>query len=352
MTRLRFRYAAGRRALSLDFDPRRLVTYEPVPTPCVASDPRTALDAIFIPCKGRPHYTQQLLESLRADPAPVFLLPTSRRDHPPIPSSRRHLVQSLSSDDPGFHAALTRLRCSSNPLCTSYFGDWDLPAKRNYALWYARQNRMKRILLLDDDISSLQSAAISAATKILDRFSLSGFFVHDFPDTSAVGHVEIALGENVSTFLSGSCLFVRADQDRGFFPPIYNEDWLFMLPDIAEGRVCSLGTISQKPYDPFRTASVAPFQEPGEVIADGLFALAAAGRYAERFDQQNWRQILRLRRDWLSQLRRRAAHPAHYRILDCAIGTLAGITEANCLNFIHDWETDRQSWRKTLDQLS
>lgn len=255
-------------------------------------------------------------------------------------------------DDPEFQAVLGNLRCSSNKLCVSYFGEWDLPAKRNYALWYARKHRFSRILLLDDDIRGLRATALGAGANALQEFVISGFFVDDFPDTSAIGHLEIESGEPVWTFLSGSCLFVRADGDLGFFPPIYNEDWLFMLPHIARSRVSSLGTISQKPYDPFARPSVALFQEPGEIIADGLFALVASDRYSERLNCDTWRQILRLRRDCLAKLERAISHNRHRAILDAALKISAEMTEWDCVRFVRDWEADRELWNLTLREIN
>lgn len=255
-------------------------------------------------------------------------------------------------DDPEFQVALRNLRCSSNKLCVPYFGEWDLPAKRNYALWYARRHRFSRILLLDDDIRGFQATALAAGANALHAFVISGFFVDDFPDTSAIGHVEIESGELVWTFLSGSCLFVRADGDLGFFPPIYNEDWLFMIPHIAHWLVSSLGAIRQKPYDPFSRSSVARFQEFGEIIADGLLALVASGRYHERLNCDTWRQLLRLHRDWLAKLAIGISHNRHRAIVDAALTKSAEVTERDCVRFVRDWEADRELWNQTLREFN
>ncbi len=338
-------------AVSLDFNPRSFVLDSSVSSPTISEEPGACLDAVFVPFRGRPEYVSELLKNLPETETPIFLLPTSRSDLALVDTKRKGPVQFLLMDDPGFLAALRSLRCSSNGLCNSYFVDWDLPAKRNYALWYARRHRLDRILLLDDDIRHLQAADLAAGANALQQFVLSGFFVDKFPDTSAIGHVELNSGEPVWTFLSGSCLFVRADGDLGFFPPVYNEDWLFMIPHITQGRVCSLGCVHQKEYDPFAEPLVALFQEFGEIIADGLFALVASNRYLERLDPEIWRELLSLRQDWLTELATRTSDSRHQAIVETALVRCAEITEWDCVRFVSDWESDRKFWNHTLQEL-
>ena len=328
--------------ISLDFNPRSFVLDSSMSYPSASDEPPSWLDAIFVPFRDRPEYVSELLRSLPENETSIFLLPTSHLDLALVDIGQRRCVEALFMDDPDFIAMLRGLRCSSNRLCMSYFVEWDLPAKRNYALWYARRHRLNRIMLLDDDIRDLQATAFIAGANALQDFVVSGFFVDDFPDTSAIGHVEIESGEPVSTFLSGSCLFVRADGDVGFFPPIYNEDWLFMIPHIAQGSVCSLGNVWQKPYDPFANPSVGLFQEFGEIIADSLFALLASNRYPERLNPRVWRKLLSLRRDWLTELSASTSNSRHRTIVEVARAKCAEITEADCVLFVSDWESDRR----------
>jgi hypothetical protein len=210
---------------------------------------------------------------------------------------------------------------------------------------------MKRILLLDDDIRGLKENALVAGAKALEEFLISGYFVDDFPDTSVIGHAEIESGLTVHTFLSGSCLFIRTDCEVGLFPPMYNEDWLFMIPKMAQGRVCSLGSISQKQYDPFADPLAAAFQEPGEVIAEGLMALLASGQYEQRFDHQIWRTWLSLHRSDLEDLLR---HPLDARVkaaVEAARGKCSELTAADCVRFMADWEADQRMWESALKDL-
>jgi hypothetical protein len=215
--------------------------------------------------------------------------------------------------------------------------------KRNYSLWHAVKHRFRRILLLDDDIE-LTLQQLWAGATALKCYSIAGFFVTDFPDTSILGHVELAIGDEISTFLSGSCLFLRTDTDLGPFPAVYNEDWIFMAPAIADRRAASLGSVSQEPVDPFADPSLAGIQEPGEILADGLFALLAAGRYAERFEPAVWAHLLSLRSSHLEILAGRARKAEHRLAVQSAVAAAATITGTDCATFMNDWEGDRRHW--------
>ena len=185
----------------------------------------------------------------------------------------------------------------------------------------------------------------------LEEFVISGYFVDDYPDTSVIGHAEIELGLTVHTFLSGSCLFIRTDCEVGFFPPMYNEDWLFMIPQMVEGRVCSLGSISQKQYDPFANPLTAGFQEPGEVIAEGLMVLLATGQYHQRFGLETWRTWLDLHRTDLDGL---LTYPLDARIkaaVEVARSRCLEFSEVDCVRFLTDWETDQRMWRSALKEF-
>lgn len=336
--------------LSTDFNPRDLIAkWDPSRT----ADPRSQLQAIYVPTKGRIHHVHELLLSLCGYHPPVFLLPSCSEDIPPTSASHERSVQHLSfQNDAASLSAIQSLRSASNPQFTTPSSAWDLPLKRNYALLHAHKNRFRRILLLDDDIRGLDNAVFRAGSAALRQWALAGVFVDEFPDTSVIGHVELAVGEQVLPFLSGSCLFVRCDAAIGFFPQIYNEDWIFMAPHIASGTICSLGSIRQKPYDPFSESSLPAFQEPGEIIADGLFTLLAFGRYVDRFDQSTWNTILSKRRQWLTVLAARAKSPVHRDAVEAARELCERVTGLDCAEYINDLEHDRQTWNHRLEELT
>lgn len=339
----------GQDRLSLDFNPCDLVFAPSQSQLSVAEHGDTGLHAIYVPTRCRAEHVSRLLRSLSGTSVPMYLLPTLGSDVPAVmPVDPR--VEQLSVQDPEFLGVMEELRCQSNPLGIVDPEIWDLPLKRNYALWHAQKHRFRRILLLDDDIRGLNDANLRAGASALARWVIAGFFVDDFPDTSVVGHVELALGEAAWPFLSGSCLFVRTEA-VGPFPPIYNEDWICMAPEIAQGNVVSLGLVNQESYDAFARSTLAAWQEPGEIIADGLFALLAAERYEERLDLSTWRTLLSLRRRWLKSLGARVNDPRHRTAVDCARARCNEIKEWDCVGFLADWEQDRKQWIRSLEEL-
>src|SRR5436189_164640 len=85
---------------------------------------------------------------------------------------------------------------------------------------------------------------------ILITNNITGCLVNGFPDTSVIGHIEQKNGNPYYPFLSGNFLFINPYEAEGFFPLIYNEDWLFMIPAIIKKRISAIGVIHQKRYNP------------------------------------------------------------------------------------------------------
>jgi len=336
--------------LSIDLNPRDLIARW---RSSGAGDPSSRLHAIYVPTKQRVQHVQDLLNVLDGLDVPVFLLPSGHEDIPIDSSCQKRPVQQLCFRE---HAPsldlLQSLRSAANPLFSTPAATWDLPLKRNYALWHARENGYRCILLLDDDIRGLDDALFRTGTAALQQWPIAGVFIDEFPDTSVIGHVELSVGERVIPFLSGSCLFVRCDAPVGFFPQIYNEDWIFMASHMACGKVCSFGSIRQEPYDPFSESSRPVFQEPGEIIADGLFALLACGRYGDRFDESIWSAILSKRREWLAVLAQRTEDLLHRSAVEAARAVCERVGSRDCTEYISDVEHDRQTWDRLLKEMT
>jgi hypothetical protein len=254
--------------------------------------------------------------------------------------------------DRDFTEVMSSLRCFSNPLFAVPITEWDLPLKRNYALWHAWLQGYSRILILDDDICGLDDIQLLAGTAALSRWRLAGYFVDDFPDTSVVGHIERSVGEPVLPFLSGSCLFIRTDVEAPFFPPLYNEDWIFMAPHIELQAVCSLGVVQQEFYDPFSSLAASTFQEPGEIIADGLFALLAARRYSDRLSPSVWATLISQRRAWLRILAGRSNELTHVASIHRALARGAELSAEDCVRFLSEYECDVVKWKQSLKEKS
>jgi len=206
-------------------------------------------------------------------------------------------------------------------------------------------------LLLDDDIRGLDVEKLRTGSLAVRTFDLAGPFVEDFPDTSVVGHVERAVGDSVYPFVSGSCLFLRNHSASGFFPNIYNEDWIFMSPYVASRMICSIGQIQQVPYDPFVDSLLSRRQEPGEIIADGLFALLSRGRYEARYDASVWNALLSWRREWLASLAARVQNPLHRAAVDGARFVCELIGGRDCAEYMSDLDYDRETWSRALQEV-
>ena len=163
-----------------------------------------------------------------------------------------------------------------------------------------------------------------------------------------VGHIERAIGVDVFPFMSGSCLFVDVEGGTGMFPAIYNEDWLFIAPEIARGRVCSLGTVSQTPTDPFGDPLKSWFQEPGELIADSIFTMLGTNTYDGRFEAGVWSYFLEARRAWLCELKQRVVDRSHDTALDRAEARLENVGPQDCVDYMDALERDREAWKHLM----
>jgi hypothetical protein len=302
------------------------------------------LDAIFIPTRDRPANVAALLEQIAWFDGPIYILPSGSRRSRCDRSGRLTVLQpDYDSLDLFRH-----LRTSRHTQTAHYFG-WDLPIKRNHALLYACRKRYQRILLMDDDIRGLTPAVVNRATELLQSYIIAGCFVDDFPDTSVVGHLLRQAGCQVSTFLSGSFLFIRPQEAFNFFPQVYNEDWLFMLPHVVDGNACSFGSISQLPFDLLADPEKAKFQEFGEIIAEGLYEMLARDDLGSRFSVECWTEMIQRRRSVLSHLKEVLGASSELRILiDGAVNTNSRIDPYSCIEFIEDWEADRETWNSRV----
>jgi hypothetical protein len=177
---------------------------------------------------------------------------------------------------------------------------------------------------------------------------MAGCFVDDFVDTSVMGHLERATGDPVYPFLSGSFLLLRPHDVKGFFPCIYNEDWLFMILRILDQSICSYGSVGQLKFDPFRDSTRSVFQEFGDVLVDGLYALLADNQYSRRHDKKVWAGIIEQRREFLLSLSAQLPGIKHRRIIATMLDVSTSITAMDCLNFISDWERDLITWEKYI----
>ena len=105
----------------------------------------------------------------------------------------------------------------------------DISRKRNLGLLIGRACGWTRMLFLDDDIRRLNADKVSSAAALLSRYPVVGLQVTKFADASVVGHARRLAESGWKPFISGGSMLVNPQRMRGFFPPVYHEDWLSII---------------------------------------------------------------------------------------------------------------------------
>jgi len=234
----------------------------------------------------------------------------------------------------------------------------DIHIKRNIALLLSRLLGWEYILFLDDDVRGLTAQSIANLTAALTSHSAAGLLVDSFPDNSVVMHAERLSGIEPGVSLCGGSLAVNTGLARGFFPDIYNEDWFFLFAASRSAPVTSVGSVGQLACDPFAQPMRAASEEFGDVVAEGVKQLLAAGVSCERSSLSDWSGILERRRELIATIRGRLATGtttaqtvAADRALRAAEARLARITARQCLDYVTLWQEDLAAWHDQLQQL-
>ena len=233
----------------------------------------------------------------------------------------------------------------------------DIARKRNVGLLLARVCGWRTIMYLDDDIGDLTKAAVSQAAALTSRFLAAGFQISHYPDNSVVCHAYRMIGGSQGTFPSGSALVVDVGRCDTLFPPIYNEDWLFLFDAVRNRSVTTAGTGSQLEYHPFAHSRRAASEEFGDVIAEGLYRLLHHGADVTDATHAYWRTVLNQRFQLIdyvaAQLLLREGPVVGGALMSLAAARkrLTAISPLACTSFIHAWRTDIGTWRDTLLSL-
>jgi hypothetical protein len=239
----------------------------------------------------------------------------------------------------------------------------DLSMKRNIGLLLARMLGWERIFFMDDDIRAVSADTVLSTVSLLGSvghgYRTAGMSVERFPDNSVVCHARREVGEHQGVFVSGSVLAVDCRVPFGFFPDLYNEDWLFFYRDAAEERLATPGSLAEQlPYDPFADPQRAAGQEFGDVIAEGLYALLHSGLGIEAADEEYWTRFLRHRNGVLDDVARRlpSLRPelrgAISKAISAAQQVLWEITADMCVDYVAAWQRDLELWDKLLANLA
>jgi hypothetical protein len=235
----------------------------------------------------------------------------------------------------------------------------DLSIKRNIGLILARMLKWQRIFFLDDDIRDVTYHNLQNTVNMLGSYSAAGLWITEFPDNSIVCHANRMTGEEQDVFVSGAALAVNCEAPLGFFPDIYNEDWLFFFDYVSQGKLAnSLLKATQLHYRPFADPPRAAWQEFGDLIAEGLYSLVHLGLPIEAATRDYWRHFIEVRRSFLEGVITRA-ESAQSDIPEglafCvrqAVKTLLTIQPMLCERYVRAWRDDMADWHKRLNGIS
>jgi hypothetical protein len=247
--------------------------------------------------------------------------------------------------------ALRSLKADLPEACAAY--DTDLSAKRNVGLILARMLGWRRIFFLDDDIRDINYPDLRSTVSMLGSFPTVGMRVTNYPDNSVVCHAHRLTGESQDVFVTGAALAVDCTADIGFFPDMYNEDWLFFYDDASHGRLASSGLkVTQLVYHPFADPQRAAWQEFGDVLAEGLYGLLHLGMGVKYATREYWSYFLEARRRFLEAIINRsdAASPdiRNQMLLsvESALKCSIMITPELCERYIRLWRQDLEDWKR------
>ena len=246
----------------------------------------------------------------------------------------------------------------------------DTNRKRNIGLAAARMTGRPWVLFVDDDVLRLGTHAVLDAMAHLRSTGrrVAGWPCDWFPDNSVVHHARRDfLGLHQDVFLTGAALLVHLEGwDPPGFPPMYNEDWLFLYEPIARGLVVAGPDIGQATYNPYARPERARDEEFGDVLGEGLFHLLHVREPVEvATEAAYWHSVhakrTKLIRRIVAGLRERLAVVATESEQARLVHALAAIEEsrkqltratpASLADFVRRWRLDEQLWRSYLTRL-
>lgn len=234
----------------------------------------------------------------------------------------------------------------------------DIARKRNAGLLLARLCGWRTIMYLDDDIRDLTASAVSGAAALTRCFQAVGFGINYYPDNSVVCHAHRLAGSPQDTFPGGSALVVDVTQSDTLFPPLYNEDWLFLFDAVQRRSVAVAGMLSQLEYQPFAQSRRAASEEFGDVIAEGLYRLIHEGADVTDATYSYWQSALERRSRLIDDVAARLLRGEDAPLVGSALMSLAAarkrltaMSALACVSFIRAWRADLDAWRGKLAHL-
>ena len=320
------------------------------------------LDAVIVPSSRGPGHLAQGEALAHALGCPLLVL-AGGTTAPPARTERGPAASAVVVGIPaGLSLPLLDFATARHAEATSR-RNLDVSTKRNLGLIVARLTGWQRILFLDDDVRDVGPLAVARTLGALGRLRAAGWTSRHFPDNSVVCHANRLSGAWQDTFVSASALAIQVEGCLPFFPPVYNEDWLFLYPWVARAAVAWAGDVRQIPYDPFLDPARAAGQEFGDVLGEGLFHLLHE-RQSLRVACSNayWAAVIDARRLLLDRIEWRLertafrdgrvgpASPA-LRSLARSRCRLESIAPETLADYVEAWRGDLHAWNGRLARL-
>ncbi len=247
----------------------------------------------------------------------------------------------------------------------------DLSLKRNLGLLLARLHGWHKVAFVDDDITLTKTENIGRLAGQLERHRTAGMVLREFPDNSVVCHARRLAGGSQDVFVSGAVLGVRCDDlPLSYFPDIYNEDWFYFAKEAAARDLPRVGQAEQAPFDPFAHPERAAWEEFGDLLAEGLFALfgevdpdLSLVEHLSGATRRFWDRFIQVRHDVLTDTRmaliRELARRDFDRRITSALASLEAaedvitnsITADLCVDFLDAWQQDLRDWQSRTQRV-
>jgi hypothetical protein len=319
----------------------------------VVRSSRRPLDAIIVPASRRAHRLGALIDLASQCKTTLVVLASHSCDI--------EETAALVASRPGNARVVlveVPIKAGSGPLYLStsaediraLSGDRssNLSLKRNIGLLLARYRGWEKIMFLDDDITGITPDHVMRVAHYLETNRYAGFRTVDFPDNSVVCHANRLASRPQGIFVSGAALGVNTAGDRELdvFPDLYNEDWFAFAGEAETTGVAHVGDIGQLSFNPFEDPRRATFEEFGDLIAEGLYALLTDVGQLHRATTEYWRRFIDDRRGLISGIRRQLeTNETHEAVqaaksLHEALIQLDTITPTDCMTLLEVWQED------------
>ena len=325
---------------------------------------RADLDAIIVPASRTAdnlEHAVSLAQAAKCWLVVLCSLETRATDVGQLFTDRRFMKGVAVDISADYHHPLltfisSDLARAAKLVCVNPNGD--LSTKRNLGLLLAKMLGWNRIFFMDDDVRGVSLEDLRATVSMLDQYRSVGMRVTDYADNSVVCHAHRATGADQDVFVSGSVLAVNCQESFGFFPEIYNEDWLFFYDDVRAGRLGWSGRdVTQLPYDPFENVERAEHQEFGDVLAEGLYALLHIDADLSTAPDRYWNEFLGTRKRFLEEIIWRTKFMAPeigqyiVRAVQTAILCLMQVQPQAFEEYIKAWQADLRAWAERLETV-